>query len=181
MQLRPNAVYYVSPAQTHAFNTPYQLSKIPARLLDRLRAFGSMPFMDSPGDANVTTHEVRHGDVLVFATDGVWDNLAPADILRHVSHYMTGFGAWESGEEGMDGSKKLRELTEPGGIAKDVENTVQALLAVAITGEAKAASENQKIDGPFAKEVHRLFPGENYRGGKADDICVIVVIVVQDG
>jgi protein phosphatase PTC7 len=180
VQLRPNAVYYASEPQTHAFNTPYQLSIIPPEMLARSRAFGGQPLHDFPKDASVTHHTVKHGDVLVFASDGVWDNLSPADILRITSRYMTGFNGWASGEEdNLVVSNELRTLTEDGGL-KAQEKTMQSLLAVAITGEAKAVSMDQRRDGPFAREVKKYFPHEDWHGGKVDDICVIVAIAIEN-
>ena len=178
VQLRPNKVYYTSNPQTHAFNTPYQLSIIPPKILARSIAFGSQPLRDHPKDASITNHTVRHGDVLVFGTDGVWDTLSAADILKLVSRYMTGFNAWAAGENGLTVSEDLDALTTEGGIAKEHENTLQAIIAVGITGEAKMASLNTKVDGPFAREVQKFYPGEDFHGGKVDDICVVVAIVV---
>lgn len=178
IQLRPNAILYSSNPQTHAFNTPYQLSIIPPRILARSRIFGGGPLHDYPRDSSITNHQVRHGDVLVFATDGVWDNLSSVDVLKIVSRYMTGFDAWSTGKNGVSASDKLDALTQAGGIAKEHENTIQALLAVAITSEAKMASQDTKLDGPFAKEVHKFYPHEDYHGGKVDDICVIVAVVI---
>ena len=178
VQLRPNAIHFYSNPQIHAFNTPYQLSIIPPKILARSRIFGGEPLRDLPNNASVTHHEVRHGDVLVFATDGVWDNLSSTDLLKVVSRYMTGFGGWEAGSEGLVASGQLNNLTLKGGIAKEHERSLQSLLAVAITGEAKMASLNTKIDGPFAREVQKHYPRENFHGGKVDDICVIVALVV---
>ena len=178
-QFRLNAVHYDSNPQTHAFNTPYQLSIIPPKILARSRIFGSMPLRDFPRDASVTSHDVRHGDVLMFATDGVWDNLSSNELLRIVSRYMTGFQAWQGSEKGTTVGKELGALTTGGGIPKEKENTLQTLLAVAITGEAKAASQNSRRDGPFAKEVHKFYPHEDFHGGKVDDICVVVAVVVD--
>lgn len=154
------------------------MSIIPPKILARSIAFGSYPFSDLPGDSSITNHTVKHGDVLVFATDGVWDNLSSTDILRLVSRYMTGFNGWEAGEDGYKASDELEWLTTEGGIPKEHENTLQALLAVTITGEAKMASLNTKVDGPFAREVQKFYPGEDFHGGKADDICVVVAVVV---
>jgi protein phosphatase PTC7 len=91
---------------------------------------------------------------------------------------MTGFGGWEAGEDGYKASDDLDLLTTEGGVPKERENSLQALLAVAIAGEAKMASLNTKVDGPFAREVQKFYPGEDFHGGKADDICVVVAIVV---
>ena len=127
----------------------------------------------------MTSHVVRHGDVLVFATDGVWDNLSPNDLLQIVSRYMTGFQAWQGSDKGTTVGKELAALTIQGGIPKEKENTLQTMLAAAITGEAKAASQNDRRDGPFAKEVQKFYPHEDFHGGKVDDICVVVAVVVN--
>ena len=173
-------MYYSSNPQTHAFNTPYQLSIIPPKILARSKIFGGQPLRDYPGDASVTHHRVKHGDVLIFATDGVWDNLSSADLLKVVSKYMTDFGAWIADEQGLSVSKDLNALTAIREMEQGPENTLQTLVAVSITAEAKMASMNTKRDGPFAKEVKRFFPNEEYHGGKVDDICVVVAVVVED-
>ncbi|KAG8530852.1 uncharacterized protein KY384_004209 [Bacidia gigantensis] len=180
VQLRLNAVNYYSNPQTHAFNTPYQLSIVPPRVLALSKAFGGGPLHDLPKDAGISTHEVRHGDVLVFATDGVWDNLNPTDLLKIVSRQMTGFQAWVNGDKGTEVSDKIYDLAKDGGIAVQVENSLQSTLAVNIVGEAKAASVDHKRDGPFAKEVQRFYPHEDWHGGKVDDICVVVAVVIHD-
>lgn len=179
-QLRLNAVHHYSNPQTHAFNTPYQLSIIPPKILARARIFGGDPLSDYPGDASVTTHQLRHGDILIFATDGLWDNLNSTDVLRITSRYMIELQAWEIGEKGVVVSENIRNLTLDGGIRQEHGPNLQTLLAIAITGEAKMASLNSKRDGPFAKEVKKFYPGEEYHGGKVDDICVVVAVVMQD-
>ena len=93
---------------------------------------------------------------------------------------MTGFQAWKTGEKGSEVSENIYALTQQGGIPKEFENSLQAVLAVAITGEAKLASLNTRADGPFAKEVQRYYPHEEFHGGKVDDICVVVAVVVKD-
>lgn len=154
-------------------------------MLAQSAAFGGAPLRDLPRDATVTHHDVKHGDVLVFATDGVWDNLSPREVLGTVSRYMTTFNGWKLDESrGIEGSKHLRRLTQPGGTKKagdtpQDDDTLQSLIAAAITQDAKAASRNTKRDGPFAKEVQKLYPEEGFHGGKVDDVCVLVVIVVR--
>jgi len=180
IQLRSNAVHHYSDPQTHAFNTPYQLSIIPPKVLARAKIFGGSPLSDYPRDASVTRHQLRHGDVLVFATDGVWDNLSSSDVLQIVSRHMTGFQVWTVGPKGTEVSDSIRNLTLRGGIPKEHEDHLQTLLAIAIAGEAKMASMNTRRDGPFAKEVKKFYPDEDFHGGKVDDICVVVAIVVKD-
>ena len=147
----------------------------------RTRIFGGKQLQDYPKDARITNHRVKHGDVLVFATDGVWDNLSPGDLLKIVGRNMVGFNAWVMEQGGAQVSKQLTNMTKTGSIPREFENSVQATLAVAIAGEAKLASLDTKADSPFAREVKKFYPQEDYRGGKVDDICVVVAVVVQDG
>jgi len=183
VQLRLNAIHNYSEAQTHAFNTPYQLSIVPEKVLKQAAAFGGTQLCDFPKDANVSQHSLRHGDVLVFASDGVWDNLSSQDILRIVSRLMIGARAWEHTEDGISVGSSLPQfiLTDDGKSGADEIPSLQSFLAVGITGEAKAASVNTKVDGPFAREVQKYYPNEHWRGGKVDDICVVVAIVVEEG
>lgn len=183
VQLRLNAIHSASEPQTHAFNTPYQLSIVPEKVLAQAAAFGGEQLRDFPKDANVTQHELRHGDVLVFASDGVWDNLSHQEILKIVSKVMISLRAWEHTGEGVAVSKGLGLLMAAEGEAGGEEEleSLQSYLAVGITGEAKAASVNTRRDGPFAREVQKYYPYENWRGGKVDDICVVVAVVCEEG
>ena len=183
VQLRLNAIHNYSEPQTHAFNTPYQLSIVPKKVLRQAAAFGGTQLCDLPKDANVSQHSLRHGDVLVFASDGVWDNLSSQDILRIVSRLMVGARAWEHTEDGISTGSSLAQfiLADDGKSGGEAIPSLQSFLAVGITGEAKAASVNTKVDGPFAREVQKYYPNEQWRGGKVDDICVVVAIVVEEG
>ncbi|KAI1828597.1 protein serine/threonine phosphatase 2C [Xylaria intraflava] len=175
VHLRLNAVHTYSESQTHAFNTPYQLSIVPPSMLARAAAFGGAQLCDYPRDADVTQHSLKHGDIVVFASDGVWDNLFNQDILRIVSRLMKGVGAWKTGEGGVRVVDDLRHFTQSPESASRLV-TLQSALATEITAAAKAASTNQRLDGPFAKEVHKYYPEENWHGGKIDDICVVVLV-----
>jgi protein phosphatase PTC7 len=183
VQLRLNAIHNASEPQTHAFNTPYQLSIVPEKVLAQAAAFGGEQLRDFPKDANVSQHQLRHGDVLVFASDGVWDNLSSQEILRIVSRIMLGARAWEHTEDGVNVGRGLSHfiLADDGSSGAEEIPSLQSFLAVGITGEAKAASVNTKKDGPFAREVQKYYPYENWRGGKVDDICVVVTVVCEEG
>ncbi|TDZ26968.1 5-azacytidine resistance protein azr1 [Colletotrichum orbiculare MAFF 240422] len=184
IQLRLNAVHTCSEPQTHAFNTPYQLSIVPPSVAARMAAFGGANLCDFPADADVTQHDLRHGDIVVFATDGVWDNLFNQDILRIVSRVMTSTGAWLNSRNGVRVVDNLKPFTQPSGEvvegSKTTVWTLQSVLAVEITAAAKSASMNRKMDGPFAKGVQKYYPNENWHGGKIDDICVVVMIASDD-
>ena len=117
----------------------------------------------------------------MFASDGVWDNLSSQDLLRTISRHMTALGAWQSGGMGIAVGDRLYQLTKDlGEMDGQVgQGNLQCLLAAAVVAEAKQASVDSRRDGPFAREVQRHFPEENYRGGKMDDICVVVAVVVH--
>lgn len=185
IQLRLGAVHAHTIPQTHAFNTPFQLSVVPPSVAARMAAFGGAQLSDFPRDADITRHQVRHGDVLIFASDGVWDNLFNQDILRVVTKAMTGTGAWvtdaaESKDGGIHVADDLRRLLSADESPKDGPMSLQSHLAIQLTAAAKAASINTKVDGPFAKEVQKWYPHENWHGGKVDDIVVVVAIVSDE-
>ncbi|KAH0832710.1 Protein phosphatase 2C 7, mitochondrial [Fonsecaea pedrosoi] len=199
LQLRLGAVQHYSIPQTHAFNTPYQMSLTPPDILAQAMIFGGLPLNDKPERADLADHMLRHGDVLVLATDGVWDNLNSQDILSIVSLHMRTTGAWlRTRDQGYTVSPVLSELVDQQlaphkhklRISDTVDGSVQQLplatgtlqsvLAAAIVGEAKNASLNAKRDGPFAKEMQKQFPYDPWHGGKVDDIAVLVIVAVDE-
>ncbi|KAF7594435.1 hypothetical protein BBP40_009255 [Aspergillus hancockii] len=196
--LRLAAVHHYSVPQTHGFNTPYQLSIIPPRMRKQASIFGGGFLEDFPRDAAVTNLQMQHGDVLLLATDGVFDNLNNQDILKLITSRMVLTGAWTATPDvGIKPSNDLDQLTGPEGLVslvppstetskqhsttKNQIYTLQSLLAATIAGEAKLASVDMRRDGPFAKEAQRYYPGDWYRGGKVDDIAVVVVVAVEEG
>ncbi|KAL4944323.1 hypothetical protein BDV06DRAFT_94244 [Aspergillus oleicola] len=202
--LRQAAVHHYSIPQTHGFNTPYQLSIIPPRMRRQASIFGGAFLEDFPRDAISTNLTMQHGDVLILATDGVFDNLNNQDILKLVTSRMLYTGAWtaSTGIAPSD-SETLARLTGPEGLSSiissnfskstpnskpatasnphDATYTLQSLIAATIAGEAKLASMDLRRDGPFAKEAQRYYPGDYYRGGKVDDIAVLVIVAVGEG
>lgn len=181
MHLGLNAVRHLTQPQTHAFNTPYQLSKTPQRMLVQMAVFGGPATLsDLPKESSVTHHKVRHGDVLVFATDGVWDNLSPQDALGIVSRHMVDLGAWVERDGTLEVGQDLAKLVQADASRKAGKSSLQAKVAVAIAKEAKQTGLNTRRDGPFAKEVQKYYPGENWHGGKPDDIAAVVAVVLEN-
>lgn len=93
---------------------------------------------------------------------------------------MTGSKAWGNGEKGTEVLDRIHDLTRDSGILEGHRINLQTSLAANIVAEAKSASQNTKVDGPFAREVKKHYPNEQFHGGKVDDICVVVAIVVKD-
>lgn len=113
---RNGAIHHHSKPQTHAFNTPYQLTLVPPKRRSQ-RAIG-----DTPSSADRTTLDLQHGDVLVLATDGVLDNLFHNELLQLVTTGMLATKAWEAAPTPpttttVAAAAALDAATLPGGLA----------------------------------------------------------------
>lgn len=81
--------------QQHRFNAPYQLANIPDHLktpkgsapkdLDKITKFTK----DKISDAVIYQSNVKEGDILIAATDGLFDNLYIKEIQKIVEVFMT--------------------------------------------------------------------------------------------
>ncbi len=69
MVLRGGRILFKSVAQTHQFNFPYQIGAGPS---------------DPPTAAQLYALPVQRGDVIVSATDGLWDNLFDMEVAALV-------------------------------------------------------------------------------------------------
>lgn len=178
----PGKVAHRSDAQTHAFNTPYQLSKVPPRIQAQYAIFGGAThYSETPAQADVATHQLKHGDIVMFATDGVWDNLSAQDTLTIVTRVMEEGGYWSTSDNAAETTVnetliQALPLTVEG---KAKESFLPGLLAAAVMREAKMAGLDRRRNGPFAKEVKQHYPQEDWQGGKPDDIAVVVAIAVE--
>lgn len=65
--------------QTHNFNTPFQLAKIPQSILHAAEREGKRYIIDTPKQCDSYQWQLQKGDIVVFATDGVTDNVVPQD------------------------------------------------------------------------------------------------------
>jgi protein phosphatase PTC7 len=139
----------MSPAQTHAFNTPYQLSKLTPRMQAQNRIFGnSAQISETPAQADVTTHTLQNGELVIFATDGVLDNLSGMDILNIVQPIMEKRGYWAAAsKEAIVKADKLRDPKEVEALSK-----LPSEIAYSIMRNAKIAGIDTRRDGPFAKD-----------------------------
>jgi len=129
--VRNNQVVYRSKRQQSEFNAPLQLA--------------STGFIgNDPTEADVRCiADVESGDVVVLGTDGLFDNLFDADIIKVVS---------SSGQQAHP---------------KDI--------AERLARKAYDVSFSE-ADSPFALEARRsgLPRFKSFRGGKPDDIAVVV-------
>lgn len=68
-------IVFKSGISVHSFNTPYQLAHIPANLDPE--AF----VQDTSADALYYSLEIETGDLLIFGTDGLWDNIYDWELI----------------------------------------------------------------------------------------------------
>lgn len=179
IHIRLNAIRFKSEAQQHTFNAPFQLSKVPPWLLRQILLFGGgQTYSEYPKDAHITRHMVQHGDVLILATDGVWDNLTSENILEVTNRIMIMNDLWQESEDGLRVQNNISGA-KAGGAEKSSTKTIEAALASAIVREAKMASLDRRRDGPFAKRSRKEDPYYAWTGGKIDDICVVTLVAQQ--
>jgi len=164
--------------QQHAFNMPYQLSRLPEphlydelandplyeELVKTIRTLSGRQLskIDKPVDCDLYSSRIQEGDLLIFATDGVLDNLWSYDILSIVgdvaesSPFESRINFVESGP------------TNPEEIAKAI---------------AMAAFDKSNIESgyksPFGVECRKR-TGAVHMGGKMDDITVVACWVIRE-
>ena len=151
------------PEQQHSFNCPYQLARFPEpdqyELLIKkgLTSFVSLlkrsnlEMQDRPQDANSEIFQLIEGDIIIAASDGLFDNLFDEDIIKHAETFL----AYELSDEEYC-MKLAREL-----VCKAVQK-----------------GWDLTYKSPFSKNAAKF--GQRYIGGKLDDTTVVVAMVVED-
>lgn len=131
--IRSGKIVYQSPAQQHKFNVPYQLRK------------SSLDKNNTPLRAQVFAVPVQTGDIVVLATDGLFDNLFSYEIEDIIN--------------------KCRENEK-----EKVEEVMAKALATAAREESlfRWGSNSTPFSVAAAKEERC------HSGGKYDDVTVIV-------
>ncbi|CCD23852.1 type 2C protein phosphatase PTC7 NDAI_0C01920 [Naumovozyma dairenensis CBS 421] len=134
--------------QTVGFNAPYQLSIIPKHLLEEARLKGTSYIRNTPADVDEYSFQLSQNDIVILATDGVTDNISTDDISLFLK----------------DNSEKLSTSKELNAMTKDFVSKVVNL------------SKDPDYPSVFSQEYSRL-TGRLYKGGKEDDITVVLVKV----
>lgn len=76
--IRSSSLLYKQPPQTHFFNCPKQLTKMPT---DHHKRF-PRACDDSPSEAETYQLKLRDGDLVIIYTDGLSDNVFQSEILN---------------------------------------------------------------------------------------------------
>ena len=134
MIIRNGEIYFRSEEQQHSFNFPYQLGT------------GSK---DSPKDAQSFSLLVHEGDIVIAASDGLWDNIFDEEVLEITRSKFK--------------SQNTADL--------DIQNLTDSLVK-----RAREIAEDSKFSSsPFQSRA--VQEGLYYSGGKLDDVTVVVGIV----
>jgi len=140
---RGGRVVHRSHEQQHYFNTPFQLSLPPSELATEVLS-------DAPESADRYEFSVEDGDVILLATDGVFDNI-PDSVLQ----------------------EEIRSL-QSGSSAPDAAKIQACANSIALI--ARKLSQDENFLSPFAKNARANGFG-NVAGGKVDDVTVVLAAV----
>ncbi|XP_072443606.1 protein phosphatase PTC7 homolog isoform X1 [Chiloscyllium punctatum] len=138
--VRGGEVVHRSDEQQHYFNTPFQLSIAPPEA-------EGVVLNDSPDAADSTSIDVQLGDIILTATDGLFDNMPDYMILQEL--------------------KKLKKTNY-----ESIQQTAKS-----IAEQAHELAYDPNYMSPFAQFA--CDNGLNVRGGKPDDITVLLSIVAE--
>ncbi|XP_047962038.1 probable protein phosphatase 2C 55 [Salvia hispanica] len=122
MVIRRGSIIFRSPAQVWGFNAPYQLER-------RVRG--------GPQAAEEMAVEVESGDVVVAATDGMFDNLFPEEVEATVERCLS---------EGMLPPMMARELATAAHVKSERRDIESPFAVEAAKARSKWASLGGKRD-----------------------------------
>jgi len=150
--IRNGAVVFQTPVQEHFFDCPYQLGAAPEYV----------PETDYPSDAVQTRQQAQDGDLIVMATDGLWDNVDVVDIVKIAS----------KGDDLDCIAKELGNLAFENSQDSDFESPY----AIEARKAGMELSFWDKLSA--AKFTQGGLQLGQVTGGKMDDITVLVASVV---
>lgn len=138
-----------SAEQVYYFNAPYQLSIIPEDFLESAKKKGSKYLMNEPNESAPYSYDLKAGDIVVFTTDGMIDNVFPDDIELYLNDNVI---------EGVNLSENLGELNK------------------LLVQQTTVLSLNTNFKSAFSQKLTSL-TGQDYIGGKPDDITSVMVYI----
>lgn len=152
---------YVSQQQLLSFNHPYQFGWTGEELKHNESSF------KSAADTCDSSMHIRRGDIVVMATDGLFDNVEIDEIAQIALE-------WEEKNKFIEGGVKAREKRWQRGISyMNVSEREIPQLAHQLCKRARENSLDKTVDSPFstlAKENDIM-----WSGGMPDDCTVIVM------
>jgi len=144
--IRSSSVIYTQPSQTHFFNCPRQLAKLP------FTPRYSTSIKDDPADADCFHLSLRDGDIVILFSDGLSDNVFPDELAQICA---------------------LVARTAP----SEKEHVQVQAMADRIVDYARSCMFNYHRVSPFEKASVK--EGKPFRGGKIDDVTVLVALIKE--
>ncbi|ORC89604.1 protein phosphatase 2C [Trypanosoma theileri] len=146
--------------KVHGFNAPFQLALLPPRLRGRA-------FADTVADATRETIPVRKGDVVITATDGLFDNRFNTTL------------ASDAGWIGQVSTSALERIPilgfflSPFFADEKVAYVDPQRVAQRIVQDAYKVSIDAEAHTPWSSMLKK-FGAKDAKGGKADDITIVL-------
>ncbi|KAJ2520702.1 Protein phosphatase 2C 7 [Coemansia sp. RSA 1939] len=119
----------------------------------------SLVGFDTPNDARLEKHTLGHNDIVVAATDGLFDNVAVDEVERLADRFMLAISKISS----ISGAKRPQDIDLFGG------------LAYSIAAQAVTNYIQRDLKSPFAERAK--LAGYSYTGGKPDDVTIMLAWV----
>ncbi|KAJ1961946.1 Protein phosphatase 2C 7 [Dipsacomyces acuminosporus] len=113
---------------------------------------------DTPNDAREDSHVLNHNDVVVAATDGLFDNVRVEEVEKLTERFMNAIEKIKGLKSQVSGRPAANDLF--GG------------LAYSIAAQAVANYIQHDLRSPFAERAK--LAGYSFTGGKPDDVTVMV-------
>ncbi|KAI0341673.1 protein serine/threonine phosphatase 2C [Trametopsis cervina] len=149
--IRSSSVIHFQEAQTHYFNCPRQLSKIPAK--GRLR--GGM-CADPATDADTYETKLIDGDIVILFTDGLSDNVFPTELVSICSLVSRQYAHAPPPPPPTNSSSTHQTI-------QSEEEAQAQTIAERIVNYAQLCMKNKKRVSPFERAAAR--EGMYFRGG----------------
>ena len=156
--IRNGSVVFSTRPQEHQFNMPFQLAS-PAVLKET----------DTAADADKYSFKVQEGDVVILATDGLYDNLWEEQICNQVTSFKGNGASFKP--NAADVQSLARSLASAAHSAASEGSTTRTPWSV------ESAARATEGAGGWAGVFSRIFPTG---GGKMDDVTVIVAVVAAN-
>lgn len=143
MLIRDGTIFFETEEQQHWFDCPFQIGHNSA---------------DTPAASSVlTTLDLQLGDILISSTDGLGDNVYPAQILEVVEAEQ----------------KRAHEEGQTATGSDDLGRISRRLCTL-----AREKMADEWGESPFGDKA--ICEGIGFMGGKKDDVSILVTRAVQD-
>mmetsp|Transcript_33569 Transcript_33569/g.99949 ORF Transcript_33569/g.99949 Transcript_33569/m.99949 type:complete len:728 (-) Transcript_33569:879-3062(-) len=180
--IRGGRIVFASTAQQHMFNMPFQLSH--------------PSIIESPDDADcaeVTLHDMQPGDIVILATDGLYDNVFDVEIAEVVADALAArararaFDPEHAERRGGAGGGDANDVAlggdGAGGAAAKLDSEDAEHVAKAIAHTAHTYAQNPYRKTPWSVSAAETgMPWARFfvkGGGKMDDVTVVVAFVQE--